>query len=252
MADHVVRIGCSGWSYAHWRGPVYHGRPAREWLGLYAGLFDTVEVNATFYRLPRRRTVESWAEGTPDGFRFAVKTSRYLTHVRRLSGVRAGWSRMFSRVEPLAEAAKLAAVLWQLPPTFPRDDARLAAALHQLPQGYRHCFEFRHASWFCPEVLDVLRRAGAGLVIGDDPSRPFQLHEVTSDLVYLRLHRGSRGRRGNYAPSELAEWAQRVRLWAQDGDVVVYFNNDWEGFAVRNALRLRELLGAAEPAPLVV
>jgi uncharacterized protein YecE (DUF72 family) len=237
-----IRVGCSGWSYPHWREPVYDGRPSNQWLGRYAELFRTVEVNATFYRLPRRATVAAWAAGTPEEFRFSIKASRYLTHIKRLVGVRQGCDRLLSRIDPLLESGKLSAVLWQLPPDFERDDGRLVDALSQLPQGIRHCFEFRHASWFCPTVLNMLREAGATLVIGDDPSRAFKRHPPTSGLAYVRLHRGRRGRRGNYSATELQAWGRRIRRWSRGAEVLVYFNNDWEAFAVRNGLALERML----------
>jgi uncharacterized protein YecE (DUF72 family) len=238
-----VRIGCSGWSYADWRGPAYRGAPPSRWLPLYAERFDTVEVNATFYRLPTRRAVEHWVDQTPDGFVFAVKASRYLTHIRRLEGVADGWKRLCERIEPLIDAGRLGPVLWQLPAVFHRDDDRLAAALNALPPA-RHAFEFRHASWFCPEVEALLRRHGAALAIGDDPSRPFQTSAVTAGFTYLRFHRGTRGRRGNYSPAELDERAREVRRLTRTAEAWAYFNNDWEAFAWRNAAALRRRLGA--------
>jgi uncharacterized protein YecE (DUF72 family) len=237
-----VDIGCSGWSYAHWRDTVYGGRPARCWLELYAARFPTVEVNASFYRLPQRSTVAAWADQTPDDFQFSIKASRYLTHIRRLGGVREGTLRLLDRLQPLVESRRLSALLWQLPPAFERDDRRLASALEAMPEGIRNAIEFRHPSWFCARVLRLLREAGATLVVGDDPSRPFQLHRTTAELVYVRLHRGTRGRRGNYSPRELDEWASRIRRWSTRHDVLAYFNNDWETFAVRNALDLQHRL----------
>jgi uncharacterized protein YecE (DUF72 family) len=237
-----VRVGCSGWSYSHWREEVYpEGVPQRRWLEHYATLFDTVEVNATFYRLPRRETVAGWVERTPPDFLLAVKASRFLTHVRRLSDVGRGLERFYERIAPLLDSPKMGPVLWQLPETFHRDDERLAGALVRLPPG-RHCFEFRHESWFAPEVYELLREHGAALVIGDHPARPFQAHELTADWTYVRFHSGSRGRRGNYSDRELETWARRIAAWRSRTEVLAYFNNDWEGFAVRNALALRARL----------
>jgi uncharacterized protein YecE (DUF72 family) len=237
-----VHVGCSGWNYAHWREVVYpKGLPPKRWLEHYASLFDTVEVNSTFYRLPKRTAVEGWAEHSPPGFVFTVKGSRYLTHIKRLTEMRHGVALFYERIEPLVEAGKLGPVLWQLPPTFRRDDERLASALAELPAG-RHCFEFRHESWFVPEVYELLRSHRAALVIGDMPERPFQTHELTADWTFVRFHYGSRGRNGNYSEREIAEWADRIRAWRRTVDVFAYFNNDWNGYAVRNGLALRRAL----------
>jgi uncharacterized protein YecE (DUF72 family) len=238
-----VRVGCSGWNYAHWRGPVYGGVAASHWLRLYAERFDTVEVNATFYRLPTTKAASGWVAQTPDGFLFAVKVSRYLTHIKRLREVGPGFERFLDRIEPLVRAPKLGPLLWQLPPTFRRDDERLADALCRLPK-LEHAFEFRHPSWFADDVYSLLREHRVALVIGDDPRRPFQTHELTASWTLVRFHRGSRGRRGNYSERELHEWARRIRSWPVER-AYVYFNNDWEAFAVKNAERLRELLEAA-------
>jgi uncharacterized protein YecE (DUF72 family) len=238
-----VRVGCSGWNYPHWRERVYPwGVPQRRWLEHYARLFDTVEVNATFYRLPTQAAVRGWVEQTPPGFLFAVKASRYLTHIRRLRDLEAGIRRFYERIEPLAQSPKLGPVLWQLPPTFKRDDERLAAALDALPKG-RHAFEFREPSWYVDDVYALLREHGAALVIPDSARYPFRELVLTADWTFVRLHQGSRGRRGNYSERELGEWAKRIAGWRAGGaDVYAYFNNDWEGFAARNGLRLRELL----------
>ncbi len=238
----TVRVGCSGWNYAHWRELVYpKGLPPGRWLAYYATLFDTVEVNTTFYRLPARPAVEGWARQSPPGFLFAVKASRYLTHIKRLTDMRAGVARFYERIEPLLEAGKLGPVLWQLPGNFRRDDERLEAALDALPEG-RHAFEFRHESWFTPEVYELLRSRAVALVIGDTPERPFQTHEQTADWTFLRFHYGSRGRNGNYSQRELDAWAARIAKWRRSIDVYAYFNNDWNGYAVRNGLYLKRAL----------
>jgi uncharacterized protein YecE (DUF72 family) len=239
-----IRVGCSGWNYPHWRERVYpKGLPQRLWLEHYATLFDTVELNSTFYRLPDVSAVESWAERSPPGFLFAVKMSRYITHIRRLGGLERGIPRFYERIGALQRSAKLGPVLWQLPPNFKRDDERLAETLAALPAG-RHCFEFREPSWYVDDVYALLRRHGAVLVIPDSPRYPFRELELTADWTFVRFHHGSRGRRGNYSERELEEWAERIAAWREAGtDVYAYFNNDWEAFAVRNGLRLRELLG---------
>jgi uncharacterized protein YecE (DUF72 family) len=238
-----IHIGCSGWNYADWRGVLYpKGLPQRRWLERYAEVFDTVEVNTTFYRLPKVETVRSWVEQSPSGFTFAVKSSRYLTHIKRLTDMDRGKQRLLERLEPLAGSPKMGPMLWQLPGNFQRDDERLAFALDRLPPG-RHTFEFRHPSWFCDEVLGALREHGVALCIGDHPERPWQPHELTADFTFVRLHYGRRGRRGNYGPSELDSWARELRRLARRAEVFAYFNNDWEGFAVHNARGMRERLG---------
>ena len=238
-----ILVGCSGWNYADWRGPVYSDTPSRRWLELYAERFDTVEVNSTFYRLPARNSVARWAEQVPADFCFAVKISRYLTHVRRLQAVREGAARLLEQLEPLQDAGKLGPLLWQLPETFTRDDERLSQALEALPQGLRHCIEFRHPSWFCEPVYQRLRQAGVALVIADHPRRAFQSQELTAGWTYVRFHAGRRGRRGNYSHAELESWASRLRDWSHRRSTYAYFNNDWNAFAPRNACYLKKVLG---------
>jgi uncharacterized protein YecE (DUF72 family) len=246
-----VRIGCSGWNYDSWRHGVFYpeGLPARRWLAAYAERFDTVEVNTTFYRLPRRDAVARWAEETPEGFAFAVKVSRYVTHIKRLREARQHLDLLLARIEPLIRAGKLGPLLWQLPPTFRRDDQRLAAALGELPRQFRHAFEFRHPSWFAHPVMEMLGAHDIALVVADRPGiASFQTREQTADFGFIRFHHGHRGRRGNYSPAELREWAASIREWSREGDVYAYFNNDWEGFAPANAAHLKMLL-AGEAVP---
>jgi uncharacterized protein YecE (DUF72 family) len=244
-----VRVGCSGWQYKDWRGRLYpEGLGQSRWLARYAEEFDTVEVNSTFYRLASRDAVARWVEQTPDDFVFAVKASRYLTHVRRLRDVGQGIHRFYERIAPLVEANKLGPVVWQFPANFRNEgDAldRIAETLELVPPG-RHCFEFRHESWFGEALYSVLREHDGALVIGDHPKWPFQAHELTADWALVRLHHGHRGRRGNYSESELDEWARRIAQWRRRAELLVYFNNDWEGFAVENA---RSLTRRLRPSP---
>ena len=238
-----VHVGCSGWNYSDWRETVYpRGVPAKRWLEHYATLFDTVEVNATFYRLPKRETVAHWVEVTPDHFVFTIKASRYLTHIKRLRDLGKYVGNLLEPLEPLLETPKMGPLLWQLPPTFQRDDERLAAALEQMPK-LRNTIEFRHPSWFVPEVYELLRSHGVALTIGDSPKYPFMARERTADWTFVRLHYGARGRRGNYSRAELETWRRRIASWRSDTEVYVYANNDWEAFAVRNAGWLRARLG---------
>jgi uncharacterized protein YecE (DUF72 family) len=241
----ALHIGCSGWQYTDWRGVLYpDGLAQRRWLERYAEEFDTVEVNSTFYRLASPKAVAAWLEQTPDDFVFSVKASRYLTHVKRLRGIGQGVRRFYAAIKPLVDTPQLGPLLWQLPENFHRDDERLGSALKALEKrGGRHAFEFRHPSWFEEEVYGLLRSHGAALVIGDDPDRSFQAHELTTDWTFIRFHRGNRGRGGNYSKSELDEWATRIKRWRRRADVYAYFNNDWRGYAVKNARYLTARLG---------
>jgi uncharacterized protein YecE (DUF72 family) len=237
-----VHVGCSGWNYQDWRGRVYpKGCPPSRWLEHYATLFDTVEVNSTFYRLASRDATAKWAEQTPDHFVFAAKASRYLTHIKKLTQLPQGIERYYERIEPLVEAGKLGPIVWQLPPWFKRDDERLADALAALPDG-RHCFEFRHETWFVKDVYELLREHGVALVIGDRKGLEFQAHEFTTDWTLVRFHYGAKGRRGNYSRTELETWKRRLTQWRRKVEIYMYFNNDWEGFAVKNGVWMRRAL----------
>ena len=232
---HEARVGCSGWSYADWRGGLYpEGLPQRRWLERYAEVFDTVEVNATFYRLPRESTVQAWVDQVPGGFRVSVKASRFLTHMKRLRDIRDGVARFWEPLEPLRRGRRLGPVLWQLPESFARDDDLLAEALDELPRA-RHCFEFRHPSWFVEPVRRLLEERGASLAIGDDRRRPLPDAAPVGQLAYLRLHYGHRGREGNYSRAELDTWRRRVAAWRGRRPVFVYLNTDWKGYAPANA-----------------
>ncbi len=242
-----VRIGCSGWMYNDWHGRLYPETVARRrWLEAYAGHFDTVEVNSTFYRLARRDAVAGWIEQTPPGFVFAVKASRYLTHVKRLLDIRDGIARFYEPLEPMRDAGRLGPVLWQLPENFHRDDQRLRGWLDVLPDGL-HTIEFRHESWFAPAVLEALRSHGVALAIGDHPKRPFQTCDATAEWRFVRLHYGARGRDGNYSASEIDAWARRIGSWRRRTEVYAYFNNDWRGFAPANARLLLRRLDGVHP-----
>jgi uncharacterized protein YecE (DUF72 family) len=244
-----VRIGCSGWHYRHWRGVLYpEGLAQSHWLERYAEVFDTVENNSAFYRLPTEQTVEGWVSQTPGDFVFSVKVSRYITHVKRLRELAPARRRLEEALRPMTRARKLGPLLWQLPESFKRDDDRLAEALTEIDQRKKNAFEFRHESWFCEPVYELLRAHGASLVVADHPERPFQTRELTGSFVYLRLHLGH-GRHGCYTPKQISEWAGQVKEWRKANEVFVYFNNDGHGCAVRNALALGRELGlpAAKP-----
>lgn len=234
-----LRIGCSGWTYKDWTGPFYPaGVKDASRLEYYATRFDTAEINASFYRLPSEATVVGWARRAPTGFTFAWKISRFITHNKKLNDCRESIALVFGRMAPLGE--HLGPSLIQLPPQLRRDDARLADFLDLLPPG-RHTVEFRHESWYAPEVLRILADRDVALCISDHHSAPSPW-EATASFVYIRGH-GPGGRyRGRYGPEELQAWAERIaRSRAQGRDVYAYFDNDVKSAAPFDAEALMAL-----------
>jgi uncharacterized protein YecE (DUF72 family) len=212
--------------------------PQAGWLHYYASLFPTVEVNNTFYRLASPATVAKWAEAVPSRFRFVVKGSRYLTHIRRLDDVADGLRRFFASVEPLGD--KLTAVLWQLPPNFRADVDRLGRFLDALPSRPQPAFEFRHASWRNEEVDDLLAERGAMTVAVSGPKSNDD-RVLTGRRAYVRFHGLAGGYAHDYTDDELTPWVQFV---ANAPAALVYFNNDAKGLAVKNARQFTELMDA--------
>jgi uncharacterized protein YecE (DUF72 family) len=230
-----LRVGTSGYQYRHWRGDFYpRGLPTARWLAHYTRRFDTVEINNTFYNLPEPRTFDDWREAAPPGFLFALKYSRYGTHMKHLKDPEAALGPFLERAERLGR--RLGPILVQLPPRWSADPGRLDAFLRAAPRRHRFAVELRDPSWLCDEVFDVLRRRRAALVIHDlIEGHPV---ELTADWTYLRFH----GRRygGSYSPQALSGQARRIRRWRGRGhDVYAYFNNDVGGHAPRNAADLR-------------
>jgi len=241
MTVSAPRIGCSGWLYKHWRGDFYPtGLRQKDELDFYTRQFDTAEINASFYRMPGETASASWRERTPDGFVFAWKAWRYITHVKRLKDPAEPVAFMFSRATGLG--SKLGPLLYQLPPGMKMDRERLAGFLDALPTGFRHAFEFRHPSWYEPAIFDLLREHDAALVLSDHHHAPAPW-EATASWVYVRGH-GPGGRYwGDYPEETLRDWAARIAGWrAQERSVFCYFDNDIGGAAPRDAVRLRTLL----------
>ena len=237
----MIHLGTSGYAYDHWRSIFYpKGLPTRRWLEHYARIFSTVELNATFYRLPTASAVDGWREGTPRGFRFAAKGSRYLTHMKRLKDPGAGIERYFDLILGLGK--KLSVVLWQLPPQMNHADPdRLAAFLDKLPRkGLRHAVEFRSDAWYTGAVCDVLDDYGAAFcehdLVAAGPPR------LTGGFRYLRFHGATGKYAGRYGKRGLKAFAADLLRWP--ADAYVYFNNDRFGHAIRDALDMGELLGA--------
>ena len=237
-----VWIGTSGYVYRHWRKGVFYpqGVPAREELGYYASRFTTVELNNPFYRLPTAEMFQRWRDSTPAGFHFAVKASRYITHIKRLREVGPELDLFIERAGQLGP--KLGPILFQLPPTQQLDLARLHDFLRLLSQDHRWVIEFRHPSWHTRDVYQLLTDQLVALCIpvggGLKPDRV-----TTATFTYIRMHRGKEPA-GGFTSDELASWAAQIRALRSAGkEVYIYFNNDWGGFAIRDALALRALLG---------
>jgi uncharacterized protein YecE (DUF72 family) len=233
-------IGTSGWQYEDWRRQLYPAElPKRRWLSCYAERFPTVEVNNTFYRLPEASTFARWAQETPEGFVWAVKASRFITHIRRLRDCAEPVGLLWSRAAELGP--RLGPVLFQLPPNLRADPALLRDFLGVLPSKMRAALEFRDRSWFRDDVYGLLEEAGAAVVLAD---RPFERvpDVVTGGWAYLRFHQGRPSAPG-YTRGKLRRWADRIAS-LKAREAVVYFNNDTGGAAIRDALTLTELLAA--------
>jgi len=232
----MLRIGTSGWQYAHWRGRFYPpGCAQRRWLEWYSARFETVEVNNTFYQLPAATTFERWANDVPPEFVFAVKASRYLTHYRRLERPREPVARLLAHSRALGPHH--GPVLLQLPPNLERDIKRLDATLAEFGGRVRVAVEFRHDSWFVDEVAAVLRAHDAAACLVDRGSRPRTPLWRTAEWTYVRFHEGIARPRPCYGSHALDSWVRRLEeLWGGDVDGYVYFNNDTGGCALRDAI----------------
>lgn len=250
----MIWIGTSGWVYPHWVGHFYPpGLPEKDWLSYYAQYFPTVEINRSFYRLPTYDQFHTWAEQTashPD-FLFAVKASRYITHMKKLKDAEEGINRLLTAAKGLGK--QLGPFLYQLPPRWHANPQRLADFISHLPRDYSAAFEFRDPTWFQPETLAVTRKiledAGCALAIavGGSLSTPLDIPPI-GPFSYIRFHNGAHGI--GLTDEELAFWAKRITAEAKGGrEMYVYFNNDPDGHAIRDALRLRELLGSAVVSP---
>jgi uncharacterized protein YecE (DUF72 family) len=234
-------VGCSGWHYEHWRGLYYPEElPKPKWLSFYARQFTTVELNNSFYHLPSEKAFNTWRESTPEDFIFAVKVSRFITHIKRLRNLGSAIETFLGRAGLLKE--KLGPLLYQLPPSIKRNDGLLQSFLSTLPPKYQHVIEFRHESWMDERVFDILRAHNAGLCVFDMPGLSCPL-VATTDFAYVRFH-GSEGLYSScYSAEQLADWAKRIaRLGRKVKASYIYFNNDAEAFAVGNAMTLRNFL----------
>jgi uncharacterized protein YecE (DUF72 family) len=241
MTDSAIRIGTSGWHYAHWKGPFYPEKlPSSKMLEYYAQHFDTVELNNTFYRLPLESGLETWRESTPKGFCFAAKGSRFLTHMKKLKDAGPGIAKFFERVDRLGK--KLGPIVFQLPPWWEVNASRLEEFLEALPPRHKYAFELRNPTWHTAETYRLLRRHNTAFCIFEIAGA-FSGLEITANFTYVRLHGPGGAYQGSYSHSALGKWSERIGTWRRDlRAVYVYFDNDQAGYAVKNARELRDML----------
>jgi uncharacterized protein YecE (DUF72 family) len=239
-----VRIGCSGWIYPHWRGLFYpETLPVKRWFAFYAETFDTVEINNSFYRLPKAETFDAWREQAPQGFRYAVKANRFLTQAKKLKDCAEPLERMMPSFRHLGET--LGPVLYQLPPRFKLNLERLESFLEIAPRDVVNVFEFREPSWYTEAVFEVLDRHGASLCAHDRPGSASPRRAV-GRVAYLRFHGGLSKYYGRYRDERLLEWADWIAAQARSGRAVwAYFNNDPEAHAIADAQTLRAMVRQA-------
>ncbi len=245
----ALRIGCSGWQYRHWRGDFYPpGLPTTRWFAHYATAFDTVEINNSFYRLPPPETFARWREVAPPGFLYAVKASRFLTHMKKLKDPEEPIARFFDHAGHLGP--HLGPVLYQLPPAWTVNVERLAHFLGALPAGYCHVVEFRDPSWYDDRVYALLEQHGVALCVHDMQGSATERLQV-GPFVYVRFHHGTAKYGGRYPDARLDGWADWLLARQAAGvDVYAYFNNDTGGHAPRDAARLRARMHGSAPGGL--
>lgn len=241
MDNSLIHIGTSGWSYNHWAGEFYPaGLKKNEWLDYYSKEFDTVEINSSFYHLPKERTFTNWKSKTPGRFLFSVKVSRYITHIKRLIDCREAFSRLLTAAENLGE--KLGPFLLQLPPNLRKDESRLKDFLAILPKDYGFAFEFRNESWFTGDIFSLLDKSGCAVVISSSPDFPSS-QTVTGGFCYIRMHGSESLYSSCYTEGELKKVALLLsKNLKKNIESYVYFNNDAEGYAVENARTLIKMV----------
>jgi uncharacterized protein YecE (DUF72 family) len=243
-----IYIGTSGWVYNDWASHFYPKEiPKKQYLDFYATQFPSVEINATFYRLPAQKVFHEWSEAAPPGFLYAIKGSRAVTHLKRLKPEAKSFPALLERCQHLGP--HLGPILWQLPPSFPKNTERLTHFLQRLPHRFLHAIEFRHPTWLDESVGEILKRFKVAKVWVSSLAMPMD-SEVTSKFVYLRFHGLNGGSAHDYADHELEPWAEQLRRCALEGLTgFVYFNNDVNTRAPRNALRLMQMVGKYAQRP---
>lgn len=245
-----IHIGTSGWSYDHWQEVFYPKDLLKtKWFSdYYVKFFQTVEINSSFYHLPKKSTFENWSKKTPKDFLFSVKAPRYITHIQKLNNPRESLERFFEAVKGLGK--KLEPILFQLPPGLKVNSKRLNQFLIEVDTIFRKkdlsrlklVFEFRHSSWFCSEIYQILKKHRVCLCFADTPFYPYQ-EEIITNFLYLRLHGRKELYASNYSSKELKNWAKKIKNWTQKNlEVFLYFDNDTKGYAIKNALEIKRYL----------
>jgi len=236
-------IGTSGWSYEHWRGAFYpEEMKSKDWFSFYAQTFSTVEINSTFYHMPKEKTMDAWRDNSPEGFIFALKMNRLVTHHKKLRGINFLLQQFLDKARRLQE--KLGVILHQLPPSMGKDIPLLSSYLKLLPGEMKHAVEFRDESWSDDETFDLLRSEGIAYCIVSSPDLKAHV-KATAPFAYIRMHGAGGWYASCYSDMELRSWANDIVKLAKDGcDGYVYFNNDYAGYAVQNALTLRRQLSS--------
>ena len=241
-----ILIGTSGWHYGHWMGRFYpHGLSRDRFLRHYSQSFNVVEINSTFYRLPRPESIDAWREQTPERFIFACKASRFITHMKKLRDPDRSIEPFFAAVTRLGK--KLGPILFQLPPSLHIDITRLSKFLEALPRGHRYAIEFRHESWWMEKTYKLLLQHKAACCICQLGAVP-QSFEATADFAYYRLHGPSNRYRGSYNEEALRSWARHILDRRDHGqDVFCFFDNDERAYAPKNAMKLKALVSREGP-----
>lgn len=239
MSKHKIYIGTSGWSYKHWRGTFYPQQiKVKNHFSYYLQHFNTVEINNSFYRLPSEETFLNWKKIVPDDFIYVIKANRFITHIKKLHDPAVTLAPFMDHVKLLG--VKLGPVLFQLPPFMKSNTALLEAFLEELPKNFRCVFEFRNPDWYKPEIYDLLKKHNCAFCIYELAGH-ISPSQITADFVYLRLHGPGNKYQGSYSDETLQSWADECLKWSETKDVFVYFDNDQNGYAAFNALKLREL-----------
>ncbi|MCF7870581.1 MAG: DUF72 domain-containing protein [Candidatus Omnitrophica bacterium] len=237
----AIHIGTSGWHYKHWKDNFYPKKiKPDQFFNYYLKKFTSVEINNSFYQLPKKSTLQGWNKKAPNNFIFSVKASRYITHVKKLKDPKESVKKFFKAIKPLEK--KIGPILFQLPPAWKLNAERLEKFLQVLPKGYKYTFEFRNQQWFDDKIYKLLEKYNAAFCIYD-LAGILSPKKVTADFIYIRLHGPGKAYQGDYDKKKLKNWAKNFSRWKKEKkEVFCYFDNDQSGFAAKNALELKNLI----------